>query len=438
MARRLLSLWFPSGLPEAGAAAGTTDDRLTALALWCQCYTPMTAIDPPDGITLDITGCAHLFGGEAGLRARILQRFPGARLAIANTGLAAWGLARYGEAPAGGPGSEDLAPLPIAALNLPRRAVLQLRRVGVRRIGELARLPRAELTSGYGPEPPAALARALGQAPEPRRFLQPPPEYRVAEHYAEPLLAPAQLQAALARLAEALCIRLAAAELGAVALAARCYRVDALRPELSLGFASPSRDAAQFARLLKEKLQGLDPGFGVEAISLEAAVERLVPAQHGLAPAVPDYVKPIDTLLNRLGDSKIWRVAPHASHIPEYAARRIGLRLAPAPWIKPRYPRPLRLLAQPDPIRAIAPVPDDPPVFFAWRGGEHRIVRATGPERIARDWWCHPYDAARPEAEKIRDYYAVEDTAGGRFWVFRAGLHGGAAPVRWYLHGFFG
>ncbi len=369
-------------------------------------------------------------------RRLILRRFPGARIAIANTAAAAWGLARYGE----GEG-EEINNLPLAALNLADRTITKLRRVGIRRIGELRRLPRAELMAGYGPEPAQKLAQALGAAPEVLRFFSPPPEFCETRHFAEPIFAPAQLQTALVILSTRLCKRLADAQAGATALIARFYRVDAQRPEILLRFAAPCRDGAEISKLLNEKLQNIDPGFGVEAISLDAATtEPLAPVQISIEKPAPDYTKPINTILNRLGGGgeRIWRVARRDSHIPEYATRRIPVNLPPVPWGKPGHKRPVKLLRRPDAITAIAPVPDDPPVLFSWRGKTHRITRATGPERIARDWWRHEHDNARPEAEKIRDYYAVEDTEGARFWVFRAGLINGEVLPRWYIHGFFG
>ena len=419
--RRWLSLCCaePADLPE--------------LALWCQALTPLTAPDPPDGVMLDITGCAHLFGGEAGMMARLAGRLPAARMAIAGTAAAAWALARYGT-----PGSEDILPLPLAALRLPPETLLRLRRIGIRIVGQLACLPRAGLVAGYGAEAALRLAQALGEAPEMVRFITPPPEWREVEHHPEPLLLPAQLQAAFARLAILLCARLETACLGATSLAARLFRVDRACPEIRLVFAVPCRDAVQISRLLKEKLTGIDPGFGIETLALEArATEPLVPVQRSTLEDRPNYDVPLNTLLNRLGYAKFWRLAPHELHIPEYAARRIEVRAPQAVWGKPAHPRPLRLLAKPAPITAIAPVPDDPPVQFTWDGKAHRVRRATGPERIARDWWMHLFDPTRPEAEKIRDYYEVEDEEGARFWLFRAGLHEGVQPARWYLHGFF-
>ncbi len=407
---------------------------LNALALWCQTFSPLTCVDGPDGVCIDITGCAHLFGGEAGLRERILARFPGARLAIADTALAAWGLARFGDG-----ASEDLRDLPLAALRLDDRTVTKLRRVGIRRVGELMRLPRAELTAGYGAATVLQLARALGTAPEVLRFCAPPPEWRKILHFAEPIFAPAQLQTALAGLAADLCEVLAAARLGATSLHALFYRVDSERPQIVLNFASPCRDAAQITKLLHEKLGDIDPGFGVDAICLEAATtEALAPAQISIERQAPDFAAPANVLLNRLGRQKIWLVEERQTHVPEYVPRRRSINLPPVPWGRQAFPRPLKLLDKPAPITAVAPVPDEPPIFFTWRGKTHKVRRATGPERIAREWWRYGQDSTRPETERIRDYYQVEDFEGGKFWVFRSGTHDGVAVVHWYIHGFFG
>lgn len=414
------------------ACAGPDD--LAALALWCQAFTPLTAPDPPDGVMLDITGCAHLFGGEAGLIARLAARLPSARMAIADTAAAAWGLARYGK-----PGGSDILPMPLAALRLAPDVIARLRRIGVRTIGQLARLPRAGLVAGYGQAPALRLAQAVGEAPEIIRFITQPPEWRETEPYMEPLLLPAQLQAALRRLATKLCARLTAATLGATTLTARFYRVDRACPAIDLAFAAPCRDETQIAKLLIEKLaQEVDPGFGIEAVALEAPLTEPLPLeQQDTGAKAPDYARPLNTLLNRLGPEKLWRVAAHASHIPEFAVQRMAVKARPVVWPTPHHPRPISLLTPPVPVTAIAPVPDDPPVQFTWDGQAHRLRWATGPERIARDWWAHPFDPTRPELEKIRDYYQVEDMEGARFWLFRAGLHEGVAIPRWYLHGLF-
>jgi protein ImuB len=440
MPRRLLSLWLPANLQPGSVQPGSVAPD-EALALWCQQYTPLTALQPPDGVLLDITGCAHLFGGEAALKAHLLARLPGARLAIAGTAAAAWALARYAAVTSEG-SDEDLTGLPLAALGLAEPTIARLRRVGIRRIGQLMRLPRAELTAGFGPEPLRRLECALGRAPEAQHFIGPPPDWRETARFAEPILTPAQLHAACARLAATLCARLAASARGATALTARFHLVDRKLPEFTLRFALPCRDEFQIGKLCREQLNRIDPGFGVEAVSLHAVLtEPLAAVQHAIEtsaqPAAPDHALALNTLLNRLGTKRLWRAAAHETHIPEYASRRLPVTATPPRWPRPPHRRPLRLLARPAPITAIAPVPDEPPLLFTWRGASHRIAAATGPERIARDWWRRPPDDV-PETERIRDYYEVEDISGARFWVFRAGTHGGAAPVRWYLHGFFG
>ncbi len=383
---------------------------------------------------IDITGCAHLFGSEMGMRRHIENRLPGSRSAIAGTAAAAWALARYGET-----GIEDLDPLPLAALRLDEITIRKLRRVGIRRIGALRRLPRAELTAGYGAGPVHRLALAFGEAPEARLFISAPPDWREIEHYAEPIFAAPQLQAALLRLAPKFCARLAAGGQGVTQLQARFYRIDSQCPEFLLRFAAPTYDDAHIGRLLIEKLAGIDPGFGIEALSLTAvATEPYSPVQRSTETPAPDYRQTVDTILNRLGPKNFWRVTPHASHIPERQIRRLAVTGKPVGWPQPSHPRPVQLLAKPAAITAIAPVPDDPPVTFSWRGKVHRIRRSSGPERIARDWWISEHDNARPEHDHVRDYYALEDSTGARFWVFRAGTHDGIAPPRWYLHGFFG
>jgi protein ImuB len=173
---------------------------------------------------------------------------------------------------------------------------------------------------------------------------------------------------------------------------------------------------------------------------LEAGeVAPLVPPQHALseigAAARPDLAASIDALANRLGPTRLWRAAPQDSHVPERSVRRVP-PLAPYPaWqVDPSVERPLRLLRRPEPIEATAPVPDDPPIMFRWRGALHRVRAASGPERIAAEWWRRTPDDSRPESDQIRDYYRVEDTDGARFWIFRAGLQG---TPRWFLHGLF-
>ena len=207
------------------------------------------------------------------------------------------------------------------------------------------------------------------------------------------------------------------------------------------------------------KLETVDPGFGVEAITLAAEETATLSTTQAEAFAVADELDQlaavVDRLSNDIGAERIWRPAPFASHVPEQAVTRLpALTTAPAWERDPTQPRPIRLLRRPEPIEVTAPVPDDPPILFRWRRRVHRVRAATGPERIAREWWQERQRSAsdqtnerqrsasdldnRPETDLLRDYYQVEDADGARFWVFRAGLHGGDHAPRWFLHGLFG
>ena len=95
--------------------------------------------------------------------------------------------------------------------------------------------------------------------------------------------------------------------------------------------------------------------------------------------------------------------------------------------------RPLRLLARPEPVEAIAQVPDGPPVQFSWRHVTHQVAQVEGPERIAMEWWRDD------RGNKLtRDYFRVESEAGARVWLYREGLYGREpGNPRWYLHGLF-
>jgi len=153
-----------------------------------------------------------------------------------------------------------------------------------------------------------------------------------------------------------------------------------------------------------------------------------------------DFAGFVGRLSNRLGEDRVWRAAPVATWVPEKAVARAAplstsLEATEGGW-DPERPRPVRLFRRPEPIEATAPVPDDPPLFFRWRGRLHRVRRAEGPERIAQEWWRKPLGEASPE--RVRDYYRVEDAEGARFWIFRTGLYGGERPSQWFVHGLFG
>jgi protein ImuB len=248
-----------------------------------------------------------------------------------------------------------------------------------------------------------------------------------------------------------LCARLEAGERGGLSFVATFFRVDDAHIAITIGTALPVRDPVRIAELLSEKLEQVDPGFGIEAVVLEAtATAPLAPPQTvlphttppGTATGTPDttLADTVDELANRLGPARLWRTIPRESHVPERSVRHVPSLVSASSWsCAAAVGRPLRLFRRPEPIEVTAPVPDDPPLQFRWRGALHRVRAASGPERIAAEWWRRdtaPPD--RPETDLVRDYYRVEDSGGGRFWMFRTGLNASGSETCWFLHGLFG
>jgi protein ImuB len=443
------ALSFFPGLATAAAEPAKDAAALRRLAEWCGRYSPWTAPDGTDGVRIEITGSAHLWGGEAALvadlTARLDRRYIAARIAVAGTLGAAWAVARFAEAPAILPPGDcrtALAPLPVEALRLDPSTVQGLRRVGLKRVGDLCAMPRAALARRFGESVARQLDQAQGDLPEPLSPLGEAPTRRVRLSFAEPIGDPADLARAAERLIADLVPRLGREGIGARRLDLAFYRVDGQVERVRLGTARPSRDQRHLAALFKERLDTVDPGLGVEDVILAVFAVEPLPAEQlafvgnpageaagGIAPL-------LDRLGNRLGLAALSRLEPRESHIPERASVRVPApgQLTSVAQIPDKPPRPSRLFEPPEPVEAFWLLPDDPPFRFAWRRRRHRVTRADGPERIAEEWW-------RPEgpgaASAIRDYYRVEDAEGRRFWLFRAGLHGHDSPPRWFVHGVF-
>lgn len=426
-------------------------DRALAehLSDWCSQYTPWAATDlwgGGFGLWLDITGGAHLFGGEgpmvAELTARLQRLGFTARAAVADTPGAAWAWARHGSATPCLPSQgqrEALAPLPVAALRLAAETLAVLQRLGLRSIGDLYPLSRAGLAARFGREVALRLDQALGHEPEPISPCRPPPDHRVHAAFAEPVGRAEDVAEAVRRLLERLCHRLEAEGAGLRRLEVTVFRVDASWRDIAIGTSRPTRGPAHLFRLLREDLPRLDPGYGVESLRLTALDVTPLPAEQatlaggaggGPAPAgEEEFARLLDALGNRLGFDRVARLVPQQSHLPERAVRRAPPTARPPATGWPWRRRPLHLFSRPEPVEAVAPVPDSPPLMFRWRNRSHQVVRADSAERIACEWWR----SSAPE----RDYYVVEDQSGRRFWLFREGLYGAATPPRWFMHGIF-
>ena len=429
--------------PEADAEA------LRRLAVWCMRYAPLTAPDPPDGVWIDATGCTHLAGGEEALLQDLLMRLKHAgfeaRAALAEAPGAAHAVARYGTQPAAvvaeGGLREALAPLPVEALRLSKETCEALRMMGLAEVREIMARPRAPLVRRFGSALALRLAQALGEQFEPIRPLAPPDliERRLA--FVEPLSTADAFATALEALMRFVCARLERAGLGTRRLDLHFERVDGSVQTLRIGTARPSRNVAHLTRLLRERLEQVDPGEGVEAMRLVAhTAEPLAFAQIDGLPregehSAQDLAGLVDRLANHFGQERVYRVTAVESDVPERSARRMPpLESGKAVSWPEEWPRPARLLTPPQPVMALAPLPDHPPAAFTWRRQRHRIRRACGPERIAGEWWKRD-----GEALAVRDYFAVEDERGRRFWLFRHGDGQDTATgdFTWYLHGFF-
>ncbi len=464
---------------EADPAADAA--LLNAVLEVCRRFTPALALAPPDSVHLDITGCAALHGGEAALAqalsAHLARHGLTARIGMGSTLGLAWGLARYGCSDA-----RALKRLPVEALRLDAEACAVLRRLGLKSVGQVLDLPRAALAKRLGEgmlrrldEAMGLRAAALDLAPEPVSF-------HVEHRLAEPLLLETQVLGLARWLAERLKIKLEARGVGGRRFTLELFRVDGVVKRLRAPCARPLRDPDRILVLFTERLAGLDEGleaaFGFDLVRLTAeAVEpwRTEAGDILAAGGGEDLTGFLDRMAVRFGPRAVHALAPAAdSHVPERAQRAVppGEAAAWAGEVPPLYQdtplRPLTLFTPPQPIRALAGVPEDPPQRFWWRRLEHTVVRAEGPERIAAEWWRAPElplavpepakaaapppqpvpDAHDPDSHdpgvpippadrRFRDYYRLEDEQGRRFWVFREGAVTPGGPPNWFLHGLF-
>ena len=424
---------------------------LEAVADWCDRYTPLVGLDPPDGLLLDITGCAHLFGGEAALARDLVRRLAlqglHARVALADTVGCAWGMARYGEQTIvpRGETAAAVSALPIAALRVDTDAVIKLASLGLRRVADLVTRPRAPLAARFGAELVRRLDQALGQLDEPISPRLPVPQALAEQRFPEPVAREADVLGTIEHLARQLATVLERRGEGGRLFQVALFRTDGVVHRLEFGTSAPLREPARVRKLFEERLAVLgdacDPGFGYDVIRLAARrTERTDPAQTGLAGSdhAEELMHLIDRLGARFGPRRITRLVPQNTHVPEYAMAHVPAHQAQAaacPWEDEQDSagpsRPLRLFERPEPIEAIAEVPDGPPVQFSWRQVTHHVARAEGPERIAMGWW-------RDECgnKLTRDYFRVESRTGARAWLYREGLYGReSSRPRWFLHG---
>ena len=547
-ARRILSLWFPrlgaerllrraplpgdvpfavvrdtgqmqvlSALSETAARAGLRVDQplrdahamcpglvtrlqnrqaeaafLDALARWAGRFSPWVAAEPPDALMLDITGCAHLFGGEAEMMEVMIREAAdlglAARAGLADTPGAAWALARFagqspghirtgdaidmearatrsraarrrhwergGAAPAvqtggsapriapPGQGPRVLADLPMAALRIEPDMVASLARVGLRRVGELMDQPRAPLARRFGRALVLRLDQALGRVPEPVSPARTRPRLATRLSLPEPIGLREDVLAALDRLIPRLCEMLRARGRGVRTLRLQAYRCDDTMQWVEMGLARATDQPARIRPLLAMKIEEIDAGFGIDVLRIEAVLTEplhdVTPAGHlDAGRRVQDRLSRdtgLEDLMGRIGArlglEAITRRHPASSHIPEKTATTLAAAWSePAPeWPPAPTPRPLRLWP-PEPV--MAPDVATPPARFRWRGQVHGLGEARGPERIAPEWWLDDPNWR----SGVRDYWDVVTERGDRLWLFYA--HGGTLSGGWFCQGRF-
>ena len=435
---------------------------LNDIADWCDRFTPLVALDPPHGLYLDITGCAHLFGGEAALLKLVCDLLTAqgfaVSAAIAATSICARTLTRHvhGKIVADGEEARAVAPLPVAALGASEAITTGLRRAGLKTIGDVAARARYEITARFGAAFTTRLEQALGEGDGPISPRKPLPDYIVEKRFAEPILTDTAIAATLSKLAQMLVGAMAREGKGARQLTACFFRTDGVVRGIVVDTGQAVTRADVIDRLFRERLDALsdplDPGFGFDLIRLSASrTEIVVQQQHDLDAHVHDndaLAALIDRIAARIGSQRVVVYLPQDTHIPERAELPVPAQqsLAAAsqavwqPRIEAEPPlRPLRLFERPEEIQVIAQVPDGPPARFVWRRASHAVVRAEGPERIAMEWW-------RTDGKGLtRDYFRIEDEAGLRFWVYRDGLYdrerdpqtGRPVQPSWFMHGLF-
>ncbi len=421
---------------------GLPDKLLNRLAEWCIRFTPFVAIDPPDGLILDVTGCAHLWGGDEPyimeITRRLVLRGYDVKIAMADTIGAAWAIARFGNNSfiiESGQQISSLLSLPPASLRLETETIERLEKLGLRQIKYFIGMPRTVLRRRFGLHFVQKLNQAIGLEGEIIDPVLPVIAYQERLHSLEPIVTATGIEIALQRLLETLCHRLQQEQKGLRRALFKSYCIDGRTGTLEIGTNRATRNVKHIFKLFENKLSSIEPGLGIELFVLEApVVEDVSPLQEKLwetAGGLHDIAlsELLDRITGKLGANHIHRYIPDEHYWPERSIKPASSldEKPPIAWKVDR-PRPVQLLSKPETIGVTAPIPDYPPMNFRYKGKLHKIIKADGPERIEHEWWI--------EEGRHRDYYYVEDEEGHRYWLFRLG-HYSDNTYQWFIHGFF-
>lgn len=418
---------------------------LRGLGEWCVRYSPIVAIDEfgMDGLMMDVSGCTHLWGGEREYLKEIISRLKskgyGVRLAIADTPGAAWAVSRFGKVsplvpPAGH--TEAMLPLPPEALRLEEHVLAKLRKLGFYQIKSFIGMPRSVLRRRFGESFLLRLAQALGTENEVLQPLQVPVPFQERLPCLEPIKTRTGIEIAITKMLENLCKRLQSEGKGLRSAVLSGYRIDGKVVQVAIGTSGATHNITHLFKLFQLKIDQIRPGLGIELFVMDAPkvddVEVPQEAMWSASPGLNDQsvIRLLDRVAGKVGPEVIRRYLPATRYWPERSLKGAqSLAEKPVAEWRADLPRPTELLKKPDPIEVMALIPDHPPKFFIYKGIQHIIAKADGPERIEREWWL--------DQGEHRDYYQVEDDKGQRYWLFRSGHYGGDQKYQWFLHGFF-
>lgn len=428
------------GLEMVKTEPGRNKKLLHALAGWCIRYTPFVAVDLPDGLIFDTTGCTHLWGSEIAYLENIKTKLAvygyTVRTAIADTIGAAWAVAHFGHSPVVKSGGQfaALRDLPPAALRLDPSVLVRLEKLGLRRIDSFIGMPRHALRRRFGQALPSRIDQVLGHKIELAVPVKPVEPYQERLCSIEPIASATGISIALRQLLQALCVRFENESLGLRQAVFKAYRVDGDVQQIEIGTGHSSRNPAHLFKLFEHKISTLEPALGFELFVLEAPKVEAVTQEQAVIwnASTQDDLKVaelLDRVAARTGPDSVSRYLPAEHYWPERSVKK-----AEPLWEKPvsgwrsGSPRPIHLLACPESVEVTAVVPDYPPLFFRYKNKLYSVVKSDGPERIEQEWWL---------ADGFyRDYYCVEDENGARYWLFRLGPYDKEQP-KWFIHGFF-
>lgn len=411
---------------------------LVSFAYAAMRFSPKVAIGDDYGLLLNISGCAHLFGGEQKMLMAIDAFFARAgfhtKKAIAESPLLAKALAYFSsEKIVDGNIKAHIKPLPIDALFIDSKTRDTLNDLGIVSLGALLKMPKKMLLTRFGIGLLQRLDQLSGDIHVPLAYLEEKPKFSFGEHFTSPIRSHEHfMQAALVLINKAL----EKLEEHHFSLSSMTIFLSDTFKKITKLTIEPSRSSnrrEQWLELLFLKTQNMRFNDGLNSLKLVLTkFERSTFSQTDFSKKNDDRSVNLchitDKLKSRLGEHAIFHLRLTAKHIPEHAVKRdFSLKMnndidghVNLP------PRPLRLLKKPIPVSVIALLPDNPPAKILWQKRAINVLHASGPERIEHEWWA---DSIEP----YRDYFYIEDERGKRLWVYSSG-----EPKQWFIHGVFG